>query len=162
MRRSGARAWRRHRSQLHPQGRSKKITQRARSATVELRMLTDPGKQRLFRPDEIVNASTASRRRGEPIDHRELTNCFSASRRMPADSSGSVTIRDIVTAPIIVAAATNARRLATSGRVLPDSAAMMFTSSRKACVAAARVFSSHRAISLPSAANGQPAEGSSL
>src|SRR5216683_1722354 len=57
------------------------------SATVELRMLTDPGTHRLFRPEEIVNASTASRRRGGPIDHRELTNCFSASRRMPADSS---------------------------------------------------------------------------
>jgi hypothetical protein len=54
------------------------------------------------------------------IDHRELTNCFSASRSISADSSGSVTIRDIVSAPIIMAAATNALRRATSGRVLPD------------------------------------------
>src|ERR1700730_16640380 len=81
---------------------------------------------------------------------------------MQADRSESVTMRDIVSAPIIVDAATNARRFATSGRVLPDSAAMISTSSRKACVAAARVFSSHRAISLPSAASGQPPEGSSL
>ena len=88
--------------------------------------------------------------------------CLSVCRKIAADSSESVTIRDIVSAPIIVDAATNARRFATSGRVLPNSAAMMSTSSIKACVAAARVFSSHRAISLPRAISGQPAEGSSL
>ena len=45
---------------------------------------------------------------------------FLASRRMPTDSSESITIRDIVSAPIIVATTTNARRLATSGRVLSN------------------------------------------
>jgi hypothetical protein len=40
------------------QSRSKKIPQRACFATVELRVLTDPGKHRLFRPEEMVKAST--------------------------------------------------------------------------------------------------------
>ncbi len=38
------------------------LSSNARSATVELRMLNDPGTHRLFRPEEIVNASSTSRR----------------------------------------------------------------------------------------------------
>jgi len=52
---------------------------------------------------------------------------------MLADTSESVTIRDIVSAPIIVDAATNARRFATSGRVLQTSAAMTPVGSAERC-----------------------------
>ena len=68
---------------------------------------------------------------------------FSASRSISADNSGSVTIRDIVSAPIIVETATRARRLRVSGLALPNCPAMMSTSFRKPSVATARVFSSH-------------------
>ena len=78
---------------------------------------------------------------------------------MSADNSGSVTIRDMVSAPIIVDTATRARRLAVAGGILPNCPAMISTSFRKPAVAAARVFSSLRASSLPIADSGHPAAG---
>jgi len=111
-----------------------------------------------FRPS-VPRLQMASRK---PIDHRELTIASQLPEECRPIAQNHVTIRDIVSAPIIVAAATNARRLARSGRVLPNCEAMICTNFRKPCVAAARVLSSPRAISLPSAATGQPSAGSSL
>jgi hypothetical protein len=48
------------------------------------------------------------------FDDRAFVNLFSVSRRISADSSGSVTIRPIVSAPIIVETAARARRLPSS------------------------------------------------
>src|SRR6266851_9086891 len=42
------------------QNGSKEVPQRPSFATVELRMLSEPGTHRFFRPEEIVNPSTAS------------------------------------------------------------------------------------------------------
>ena len=42
----------------------------------------------------------------------ELSTCFLVWCKMAADNSGSVTIRDIMTAPIIADAATKARAFA--------------------------------------------------
>jgi hypothetical protein len=70
--------------------------------------------------------------------------------RISADSPGSVTTRAIVTAPIIVAAATRARRRASAVPAFP---ARMSTSLTKPTVAAARAFLSDRASSPPSAAS---------
>jgi hypothetical protein len=87
-----------------------------------------------------------------------LARCFLVCRRMAADSFGSVTILDIVTAPIIADSATMARALARSGFVLPYCSATTSTSLRNPAVAAARVLSSLRASSLPSPASGQPSD----
>src|SRR6516225_1665258 len=87
---------------------------------------------------------------------RATIKLFSASRRISADSSGSVTMRDIVTAPIIVAAATRARRRASAVPAFP---ARMSTSLTKPAVAASRAFLSDRESSLPIAASGQPEAG---
>src|SRR5262249_52480663 len=81
---------------------------------------------------------------------------FSAARRISADSLGSLTTRDIVTAPIIVAAVTTARRRTSAVRAFP---ARMSTSLTKPAVAAERVFSSDLASSPPSAVSGQPEAG---
>jgi hypothetical protein len=50
MKRRGARASREHRSQLHLRVEVRKSLN-TRFATVELRMLTDPGTHSLFRPE---------------------------------------------------------------------------------------------------------------
>ena len=54
------------------------------------------------------------------VERAARIKCLSVCRKIAADSSESVTIRDIVRAPIIVDAATKARRLARSGRALPN------------------------------------------
>src|SRR5262249_57823081 len=93
-----------------------------------------------------------------PVDFhdRAAITLVSAARRISADSPGSVTTRAIVTAPIIVAAATRARRRASAVPAFP---ARMSTSLMKPAVAAARAFLSDRASSPPSAASGQPEAG---
>src|SRR5262249_37777224 len=93
-----------------------------------------------------------------PIDFhdRAAIKLFSASRRISADSSGSVTMRDIVTAPISVAATTSARRRAAAVPAFP---ARMSASLTKPAVAASRAFLSDRESSLPIDASGQPEAG---
>ena len=73
-----------------------------------------------------------------------LLKLFSASRSISADNTGSVTMRDMVSAPIIVDTATKACRLAISDGTLPNCTAMISTSFRKPSVAASRVFWSDR------------------
>jgi hypothetical protein len=44
----------------HTRSGREKVSQRPGFATVELRMLSEPGMHRLFRPEEIVHPSTAT------------------------------------------------------------------------------------------------------
>src|SRR5215470_5192954 len=83
----------------------------------------------------------------------------SALRRMASERAWSVTTRETVSAPIRVKAATIARLLASSGVPSANPPARAPTSFKNPAVAAARVRVSARAISLPSAASGQPSRG---
>src|SRR5215471_5896365 len=83
----------------------------------------------------------------------------SALRRMESERALSVTTRETVSAPIRVNAATVARLLTSSGVPSSNPPARASTSFKNPAVAAARVCVSARAISLPSAASGQPSRG---
>src|SRR5262245_39008264 len=83
----------------------------------------------------------------------------SALRRMASERAWSVTTRETVSAPIRVNAATSARLLASSGVPSSTPPARASTSFKNPAVAADRVCVSARAISLPSAASGQPSRG---
>src|SRR5260370_11335846 len=83
----------------------------------------------------------------------------SALRRMASERAWSVTTRATVSAPIMVNAATIARLLASSGVPSANPPARASTNFKNPAVAAARVCVSARAISLPSAASGQPSRG---
>jgi hypothetical protein len=106
----------------------------------------------------MVGSNNIARPSFDQASH-DLLKLFSASRSISADKSGSVTILDIVTAPIIVETATSALRLASEGLALPNCPAMISTSFRKPSVATARVLSSLRPSSLPIADSGHAAPG---
>ena len=85
------------------------------------------------------------------------SKCFLAWCKMAADNSGSVTIRDIMTAPIIAVTATKARAFAASGFVRRYCLATIPTSLRNPAVATVRV---HVATSCQLAS--QPGEQTAL